>query len=497
MSQIYVQKVNESHLKVHADDDVIEEISTFFTFKVPDAQFHPLFKERKWDGLKRLFNKRTKYLPVGLLGLLETFAKDRNYVILGNQYQSETWHITDTAALIATLQLSAHGEPIVAHEHQINGITKALRYKRRTLISSTSSGKSLIAYVIVRQLLQKGLRGLIIVPTIGLVTQMANDFTDYSSINGWDAEGSIHKIFAGQEKKTKKPLVISTWQSLYDLKDDKWFEQFDFIIGDEAQGFQAKSLGKLMDALVNCTYRIGMTGTLQDAKVHSLTIIGHFGPVLTVATNKEMMDKKISADLTIKCLVLKHSADDSYLVSQMNYHEEMEYLTQSERRNNFIRNLALSLNGNTLILFQFIDKHGKILFDKINKRLNDPNRLVYFVHGGTDIEDRETIRKIVEKETNAIIVASYGVFSTGVSIRNLHSIIFASPSKSKIRVLQSIGRGLRISETKSTMTLYDISDDLRVDNHVNYTLLHYVERIKLYHMEKFLVKIYNINLTGG
>jgi superfamily II DNA or RNA helicase len=209
-----------------------------------------------------------------------------------------------------------------------------------------------------------------------------------------------------------------------------------------------------------------------------------------------MIDEKQAADLQIKCLILRHPQDICNILRKTKdkaYQVEIDYLIGSSARNKFLRNLALSLNGNTLLLFQYVEKHGELLQQLIKEKAAS-NRQIFYIHGGTDVEDRESVRTIVEKETDAIIVASYGVFSTGVNIRNLHNIIFASPSKSKIRVLQSIGRGLRMGDTKTSMTLYDISDDLRIDGFVNYTLKHFAERVKIYRSEQFKISNYTIEL---
>ena len=199
-----------------------------------------------------------------------------------------------------------------------------------------------------------------------------------------------------------------------------------------------------------------------------------------------------SSSFTIKCLVLKHSPTICEEAKDWDYQQEIQYLIQNHNRNRFIRNLAISLNNNTLVLYQMVEKHGQVLFDMIKEKAGD--RKVFFIHGGVDTEDREIVRQIMEKENDAIIVASFGTFSTGINIRNLHNIIFASPSKSRVRNLQSIGRGLRQSTGKEMATLYDIADDLRHKKHMNFTLRHFVERAKIYNEEKFPFKIYNIGL---
>ena len=330
---------------------------------------------------------------------------------------------------------------------------------------------------------------LIIVPTISLVSQLASDFADY----GFDSDVHIHRIFGGQDKFTDRPITISTWQSLYTLPKE-YFTEFDVIIGDEAHLFKAKSLAEIMTALVNAKYRIGTTGTLDGTKTHKLVLEGLFGPVRKVITTKELMDNKVVADFHIKCLLLKHPDSICQAAKNFSYQQEIEYLVLNERRNQFITNLALSLEGNTLILYQYVDKHGKILHEMINKKAD--GRKIFFVSGEVDGDAREDIRRIVETQTDAIIVASFGTFSTGINIRNLHNIIFASPSKSRVRNLQSIGRGLRKSETKDSAVLFDIADDLRHKKHDNFTLKHFAERIKIYSEEKFKFKIYKIELKG-
>jgi superfamily II DNA or RNA helicase len=368
-----------------------------------------------------------------------------------------------------------------------------MQKRRALLVSPTASGKSLIIYLIFRQLHQyQNLKGLIIVPTTSLVEQLYSDFGDYN-----DGEMTeVHRIYQGKEKETDKPLTISTWQSLYKMPKE-YFHQFDYVIGDEAHLFKAQSLTTILTSCINAKYRIGLTGTLDGTKTHKLVLEGLFGTVKKVISTKELIDKQQLSNFEIKCLVLKHTDEECLKAKDYNYPEEIQYLISHEIRNKFIKNLAVSLGKNTLVLYQMVDKHGKILYDMIRETEKIGNRKVFFVHGGTDTIDREEIRKIMEIEQDAIVVASFGTFSTGINIRNLHNIIFAMPTKSSIRTLQSIGRGLRQNEGKEIATLYDISDDLRYKKHMNYTLKHFVERTRIYNEEKFPFKIYKIGLKNG
>jgi superfamily II DNA or RNA helicase len=265
------------------------------------------------------------------------------------------------------------------------------------------------------------------------------------------------------------------------------------VIGDEAHLFKAKSLTTIMTKLENCGLRFGFTGTLDGTQTNRLVLEGLFGAAKKVTTTSDLIEQKHLADFTIKALVLKYPEDTCKLIKTFDYRDEINWIVTSPERNNFIKNLTLSLKGNTLLLFQFVEKHGKVLFDLIN---NATDRKVFFVSGSVEGEEREKIRKIVEQETDAIIVASYGTFSTGVNIRNLHNIVFASPSKSRVRNLQSIGRGLRKSETKLSSRLYDIADDFSYLKFRNHTFFHFIERMKIYKEEGFPYKIYKIDLKA-
>jgi superfamily II DNA or RNA helicase len=493
MNDIIINKLNEVYAKITAEKSVLKEASEYFTFFVPGYQFVPAYRNKIWDGRIRLLNLQTSQIYRGLLPYIEQFCESRGYTF---EYQdgldiSDEYSVYHAKKFIEELNIHARGEPIEVREHQIEAFIHAMQNRRALLLSPTASGKSLIIYLIFQQLHKyQNLKGLVIVPTTSLVEQLYSDFADYNN-NNMDAD--LHRIYQGKEKDTNKPLTISTWQSLYKMPKE-YFEQFDYIIGDEAHLFKAQSLTTILTSCVNSKYRIGLTGTLDGTKTHKLVLEGLFGPVRKVITTRELIDKNQVSDFEIKCLVLKHDDDVCLRMKDSTYQEEIQYLISNENRNKFIKNLAVSLGNNTLILYQMVDKHGQILYDMIKDTKNIGDRKVFFIHGGTDVTDREEVRRIMEIENDAIVVASFGTFSTGINIRNLHNIIFASPSKSRVRNLQSIGRGLRQSEGKEKAILYDIADDLRYKKHMNFTLKHFVERIKIYNEEKFPFKIYKIGL---
>ena len=484
MSDLILHKKNEAYIQFECDRGIAQELSDYFCFFVPGHQFTPAYKSRIWDGKIRLADLRSFTIYHGLVPYIEIFCKERDYTLEIDSDVSVTqnFSLVEAKEFVDTLKL-----PHEIRDYQLKSFVQAIRNKRMLLLSPTASGKSLVLYCIIRYLQIENERGLLIVPTTSLVEQMYKDFEDY----GYDSEQYCHRQYSGKDKHTNKFLTITTWQSIY-KNPGEYFEQFNFVLGDEAHQFKAKSLTTILSGCVNAKYRIGTTGTLDGTQTHKLVLEGLFGPVYKATSTADLIDKGQLASFKIKCLILKHPESVCKMARSWDYNQELEYIVMNTARNNFIRNLALSLNGNTLILFQFVEKHGKDLYANIKEHAK--NRHVFFVFGGTDVEIRESVRAITEKERDAIIVASYGTFSTGVNIRNLHNIIFASPSKSRIRNLQSIGRGLRIGDNKDEAVLFDISDDFRIGKYTNYTLKHFVDRVRIYDDEKFKYKFYNIEL---
>lgn len=480
---IKIKDIDSVYIEIDCEKSISKELSQFFTFNIPNSQYNPAFRKKKWDGKIRLYSLLTQKIYKGLLPYVFKFANDRGYKV---EYEA-TLLPDETEVMFPKVYVN--GNQIQPHDYQIDAVKHALKNRRCLLISPTGSGKSLIIYMMLLELLKRTKQKiLIVVPTTGLITQMKSDFEDYA--NSKEFSKLVHLIYGGQNKHTNCRIVISTWQSLYD-QEESFFNQFDAIIGDESHLFKAKSLTKIMTKLKNCSYRIGTTGTLDGTQVHKLVLEGLFGAVHQVTSTKELIDKEVLAQLSIKCLLLKYPESDIIQIKRAKYQEEIEWLVLSEKRNEFICNLANSVNGNVLVLFNFVDKHGIPLFQKIEK---EKKKNCYLICGKTDIEDREQIRKIVDKHNNSVLVASFGTCSTGINIKNIHAIIFASPSKSVIRVLQSIGRGLRKSDTKNKVTVYDVGDDLSWKSYRNHALRHLDERTNIYTNESFQFDKIRINL---
>ena len=487
MTHLTVKKKNEVYITIHSDEEYVHrELADYFTFEVPEAKFlkrNPRYKY--WDGTIRLYSPATGDLYHGLMKHVQTWADEKQYIV---EYEKNDWYgdIEDDNKFVSPAGVKHFMDKISnikPRDYQYKAVYEAIKYNRKLLLSPTGSGKSLMIYAIVRYYAATAKKILIVVPTTSLVEQMVNDFISY----GWNADDFIHKIYSGKDKVTDKNIIISTWQSIYKFPK-RYFDDIDCVIGDEAHLFKSKSLTGIMTKLHNAKYRFGFTGTLDGSKTHKWVLEGLFGECERVTKTDDLIKEGYLSKFRIKVLLCKHSPQHFE-----SYHDEMEYLVEHKGRNNLIKNLVNDLEGNTLVLFNYVEKHGEPLYELINNII-DPERKLFFVHGATEVEDREEVRQITETESNAIIVASYGTFSTGINIKRLHNIVFASPSKSRIRNLQSIGRVLRKGEGKDIATLYDIADDIGGQN---YTLRHLNERVNIYNDENFKYEVIKVNLRAN
>ena len=487
-----ISKKNDVYLTVETDKGIARELSDFFTFEVPGAKFMPQYRNRMWDGKIRLFSIQTGEIYFGLLSYIEEFAKRNDIDIEYKEGVKDDEQLGDSEldTFIGRVSPQSKGKTLQVRDYQMAALDYAIRNNRSLLLSPTASGKSLIIYILsVWYAAKTESNILILVPTTSLVEQMHSDFVDYGF-----KESMMQKIYQGHSKNITKPITISTWQSVYKMQK-KWFDQFSTILGDEVHIFKSKSLTGIMNKMVNCKYRHGFTGTLDGTQTHRLVLEGLFGSVNKVTTTKELMDSDTLAKLKVECIVLRYPDADCKFMKDQGYQDEVDLIVRDERRNKFIVDLTKHLTGNTLVLFQFVEKHGDVLHTMINNSLTD--RKVFYVWGGTDPETREKIRSITENEKSAVIVASYGTFSTGINIRNLHNIVFASPSKSRIRVLQSVGRALRLGDNKNSARLVDIADDFTHKGRQNFTLRHFMERINIYNEEEFDYDIKQISIDKG
>ena len=480
---------NATYVKVETNDwGEEQELADYFTYFADGYKYMPKYRAGIWDGKIRLFDQRSKRIYTGLAAEIEKFAKNRNHECINEVVNTEEVTYDDVVSFVKSLKLSARGKPIDARDYQLDAIYNMLSSKRILTLSPTSSGKSLLIYCYIMWRLKSNLNVTLVVPSTMLVEQMFNDFKDYSSINGFDVEKNTNLLYSGKERVFDVPIVITTWQSVAAMmKSDvsnfkKLTDRTDVLIGDEAHTYKASVVLTVMEKFSKANYRVGTTGTLDDKKINSLVLVGIFGPIYRVITTKQLMDSGQVTPLKIKSIVLEYPELIRKAYKGQDYANEINFLIGYKERNKFIARLAASTKGNTVVFFNFVDKHGAVLTEMI-KEISDKE--VYFIHGGVKTDEREEIRKLLDTKNNAVIVATSSLFSTGVNIPSIENLIFAVPSKSVIRILQSIGRGLRLKDGKTHCTLYDIADDLRYKKYINTSFNHLEDRVQIYMKEQF------------
>lgn len=472
--KVVIRKLNETFVRLEAERGILQEISSIFTFKVPGYKFVPAYRNGYWSGDIFLLNLRTNTIYSGLVPDIVDFCESRGYPV---EFQDLDRQVDNSDRIEKFLSYIIPKLPFEPRDYQLEAVRHCLTEKRSVLLSPTGSGKSLIIYLLSQYItgLNKKNKVLVIVPTISLVHQMSSDFENYHK-----SEMDILRITAGVIKDVSGvQYVISTWQSLQKESED-FFNQFACVINDEAHQCKAKVLTSIMEKCTNVVYRFGTTGTLDGENVHKLVLQGLFGVIKRVATTTELIEQKHLAPLKINAIVLNYKRTDD-IKKIKSYQDEIDYLVGNEKRNKFIVDLVKRLDKTTLVLFRFVEKHGKVLHKMLEEQMSD----VHYISGEVDGEERETIRHLMETpDKKQVLIGSLQTLSTGVNIKNIHNIVFVAPTKSQITLLQSIGRGLRTHEQKDVLQIYDLVDSFEGKKQ-NFALKHFMERVKVYDNESF------------
>jgi superfamily II DNA or RNA helicase len=488
MADIVIQKIDEVRIRVVATSGAIrQQLKEAFSFFVPNFRHMPKYKFGIWDGRVSLYDLKTSSTYLGLTTKVLEFAKNHELEVNVNLED-----IYSSAALNADEFLKSFKSKYELRDYQKEIVHIASKKKKALFLSSTGSGKSLSIYALIR-LINKPT--LLIVPSIQLVGQMHGDFKDYSSDDpSFDVDGMVQQIHGGQTKEVTKQIVISTWQSIYKLPVE-YFNNFELVIADECHEDKAEKLRQLIEKCKNSQYRYGFTGTLDGTFTNEMILRGLFGDVHRVSRTAELIDQGLLADLSLKQVILQYPEEIRKQNAKKIYQEEVEFLLSSAPRMEFLTKLALRCPGNTLILFQRVENHGKKIFEqlKLENEQKQLNRKIFLVHGGVPKDERLEIVNVAEKSDGVIIVASLGTFSRGINIKNLENLIFAFGLKAKITTLQGIGRGLRIGRSNK-ICVFDICDDLTWKSWTNYSLRHASERMKIYQEERFNYSIVKVNL---
>ena len=482
---IVVKRHNESFVQIICDRGIAFEIREFFTYRPKNYFFHPSFKAKKWDGKIYLFNVGTRLLHYGLWRKVVEFAETNDYTISVDPAISLPLFEREQLVKAFREMVDALNVPFKPYDFQENVCINSINDTRSLIESPTASGKTYIAYLITRFLAQKT---IIIVPNTQLAHQMYKDWENY----GYDCAKNVHVVTAGIEKGSTKPVVITTWQSVYKL-DPKAFIDYKVAIGDEAHHCNAKSLVSVFDKLVNCKFRFGMSGSFEeDSAVAMIQLEGIFGKKYVSATTKELIDRGVLSDIEIEGIILKYNESDAEFVRTLKaYKEEIKFILQHQKRNAFIIKLASMLKGNVLVLFRN-RKHGKLLFELAKALV--PDRPVHFIDGTVKGSKRNDLSEHISTLKSSINICSFGTFAEGVNIPNLHNGIAAAPMKSETKNKQSRGRGLRKHDSKEKFKLYILGDDLTYNDKPNYALQHFNGQLKMHIKDKLNVTIKTVKL---
>lgn len=498
MATVKFRWKNCTDVAIECDRGILMELYEAYSFEVPNARFHPMVKAGRWDGWIRPV-RLDGNMPVGLISNVATYLVEAGHTV---QFSQEFRKFKETIEFSWDwLNLPKELDP---HDHQQSAVGISLSAKRQVILSPTSSGKSLNLYALSRAYLNADMKTLIVVPSVMLANQLFSDFKDYSAVNGFDVDANVHIIAEGSAKQTSKKIVISTWQSLQYIPttENEYFHQYDSLLVDEVHGAEAKQLKRVVESCIYAFCRIGLTGTLDGTKTMETSLIGLFGPISRVATTKELQDKGLITPVDIKAIVLKYPDDVAEIfrpkkvgdkIVKPSYAEEIKYLINYAPRNRFICNTAAACKGNTLVIVNEVDEHLIPLADMMEEMF--PDRIIMRFHMGIKQKDRDTMKKSIEELDGVVIFATYKLFSTGISIKNLHNVILGHPSKSVIRILQTIGRVLRKHFSKRVANVIDIADDLRGKRKTpTYVLEHFLQRVKMYQKENFKLGVFNRDL---
>ena len=493
---------NKQFLRVdEASEMEVEQLNITFNRRIESWRFHPLVKKGLWDGYIS-YIKDDKWIPAGLWREVMTMCKQYKYELKLNGVT----RLFDTSIKAADFEAWAldffDGSEIQPRDYQIEAAYNILKFRNCLSELATSAGKTLISFMAVAYLLEKQKAGriLFIVPNVSLVVQASEDFMDYNWRNQVNIK--VQQIYSGQKIRPGRNVVIGTYQSLV-KKDKEYFEQFDAVIVDETHKAKSQSIKTILQKCTGANYKFGLSGTIPKANtLDRLTLMAYTGPVITEVSANFLQNEGHIAGCKVKVIKMDYAAEatkNAFREMSQNRYEskdvykfESNYVIQSPGRLAFICNIISRVKGNSLVLFHRIE-HGKKIYEKLRQE-SDKN--VYYVDGNTDKDIREEYKKKMEAGAEVVIVASYGTFSTGISINKIHNIFFTESFKSEVIIRQSIGRGLRKHKSKTAVNIIDFVDDLSSPDWDNYLIRHSKARQKIYREQKFPFEVKNVTFDG-
>ena len=483
-----------------------KQIELSLTKKVHNWYFHPLVKKKIWDGSICFVEKKGAFwkVPVGLWMEVLEIGKEFGYEIEIDGLESLILSDLTLEEFTSWADGFFEGKEIKPRDYQIEAAWKIIKFRYSVSEMATSSGKTLIAFMIFSFLKQKGYirKFLMIVPSTNLVFQGNDDFIDY----GIDELGvRIQQIGGGSKLREGCDLIIGTFHSLV-KKEEDFFEEIDAVFVDEAHHTNSMSIKKIMSKCMGTGWRFGLTGTLtKRGSADHLTIQQFLGPVIVEISPDFLFRHKHATPVSIKVVIMdwlddsikdklaQLKANSQNLEGNEIYNIERKLVIESEKRLAYIVDFISKTSKNSLVLFQSVkDEYGKQIWNRL--REINPDKEVFYVDGETDENLREEYKTRMSSGENKILVATFGTFATGISINNLHNIFLVESYKSEVLIKQSLGRGMRKMDGKEKVNVIDFVDDFSSAKYVNYLMKHGDARIQIYKNEKFQYKIFKVKL---
>lgn len=461
-------KLNESFSVLDGNPQQIKEMFEYLKVERPGAWFEPAVKAGYKSPYQYFGSIQDKKLLVmnGHLQMLKQFGAEVEE--LKTEYRE--------AYIDEYLEDVKKTLPFPPYDFQEKAFKESIMNVKQINKMCTGSGKSMTISLIAEFMRRQGKRGLLLVPNINLLTQFKSDIKSY---NLDELHDDTHTIGGGNsDRHFNCTLTISTWQSMMNFKEE--LDKLDYVITDEAHRFASDETSAIVQETVNCRYKWGFTGTLPEDPIMKMQLFGLFGLPKSYITSSGLIERGLATPIKINSIIFKYSQmDKKVFKDEKVYTKQLKFIKDHEPRNEFIVNLTCKLRskGNSLILFQHTD-HGKQLFmdtmaqlypevEVQNKDITGKKSFefqeqygVYFLNGEDDAKTREKTRKVLEDHEDAILIANYALLSTGVNIKKLHNMVLASPLKAYTTVTQSIGRGMRLHESKKEFTVYDLVDDM-------------------------------------
>jgi superfamily II DNA or RNA helicase len=479
----------------------LEQLKISFTREVANAKWDPRVKKGWWDG-KISYFKSNRYLPAGLWHELVELGKAYDFPVTVSGIERKFDKSIDKQEFVDWVNEKWANSERKPRDYQIETAFQIIKYKSCLAELATSAGKTLIIFMVFCYLLErnKSKKILMIVPTVDLVVQSSEDFYEYNT-ESVNMHLQIQQIFAGSVIRDGSNIVVGTYQSLV-KKGKEYFDSFDTVVVDETHKAKSTSIKNILEKCEVADRKFGLSGTIpKPGTLDRLTIMAYTGPIISSIRADYLIEKGHITPCEVYAIEMNYASTevrDGFRTLHQRSEEdrkkllnlEQNYAIQSEARLEFITDMILKNHKNSLVLFYRIE-YGNKIYERLRQK---SDRRIFYIDGGTDKDLREYQKTNLEEGEDKIMIASYGTFSTGINVTNIHTIYLTESFKSEVIIRQSIGRGLRKHEDKKKLLIVDFIDDYRIGRYSNYLYKHGLSRQEIYKDQNFPYQVRSVDL---